>query len=64
MRTSRFAAYWNRIKAAGAASEQRGTHAACAHLAGNERVLRELLAEAHTRIRLLEKALDQFKTAI
>jgi len=54
-----------RSKTARAASEHQMARRASAHQPTiEEQLLRELLAEAHARIRALEKALDRLKTAI
>ena len=54
-----------RSETARAASEHQVPGRASAHQPTNEeQLLRELLADAHARIRALEKALDRLKTAI
>lgn len=52
------------IKLSGVASTRRGTLPLAYRLRSNEPLLRELLAEAHARIRALEEALDRVKKAV
>jgi hypothetical protein len=52
-----------RVSAAGAATARQGPPRSTYRVRGKERLLRELLAEAHARIRALEEALDRVKKA-
>ena len=53
-----------RIEPTGAASTRRVATPSAYRLCRNEPLLRELLAEAHARIRALEEALDRVKNAV
>jgi hypothetical protein len=61
MRTNESGVPW--IKPSGAVSARRPIAPSAYRRARNEPLLRELLAEAHARIRVLEDALDRVKNA-
>ena len=62
MRTNESGVPW--IKPFGAVSARRPIAPGAYRRGRNEPLLRELLAEAHARIRVLEEALDRVKNAV
>ena len=62
MRTNESGVPW--IKLSGAVGARRPVAPSAQRRGRNEPLLRELLAEAHARIRALEEALDRVKNAV